>query len=80
MSKTITMNRKGMVLIPASLRKKYQFHEGSKFIILDIEGKLELIPIYDDFTEIQQICPTREEFQKSYEESREVELELENRI
>jgi len=78
MSKPITMNKKGMVLIPATLRKKYKFHEGSKFIILDIEGKLELIPIYNDFQEIQKICPTKEEFQQSYEESREIELELEN--
>jgi len=79
MNKPISMNQKGMILIPAQVRKKYHFHEGSKFIILDIEGKLELIPIYDDFAEIQRFCPTREEFHQSYEEAHQRDLEIEDK-
>jgi len=76
-NKTITVNRKGMITLPAVLRKKYNIHEGSKIVILDIDGKLEIVPIYDDFAKIQQKLSSRKVIEKSYEESIKTELELE---
>jgi len=76
-NKTITVNRKGMITLPAVLRKKYNIHEGSELVILDIDGKLEIVPIYDDFAEIQQKLSSRKVIEKSYEESIKIELELE---
>ncbi len=74
---TIIVDRKGMITIPAPLRKKYDLHEGSELVILDIDGKLEIVPIYDDFAKIQQKLSSREVIEKSYEESIITELELE---
>jgi len=76
-NKTITVNRKGMITLPAIIRKKYNIHEGSELIILDIGGKLEIIPIYNDFIKIQQKLSSRKIVEKSYEESFKTELELE---
>ena len=77
MNKTITVNRKGMITIPANLRKKYNIHENSQLIILDIDGRLEIMPIYDDFSKIQQKLSTRNIMKKNYDESINIELELE---
>ncbi len=76
-NKTIIVDRKGMITIPAPLRKKYNLHEGSELVILDIDGKLEIVLIYDDFAKIQQKLSSREVIEKSYEESIKTELELE---
>ena len=76
-NKTIIVDGKGMITIPAPLRKKYNLHEGSELIILDIDGKLEIVPIYDDFVKIQQKLSSRKIIEKSYEESIKTELELE---
>jgi len=78
LNKTITVNRKGMITIPAPLRKKYNLQEGSQVILLDIEGKLEIIPIYESFAQIQQQLSPREAMEKSYDESIKTELELED--
>ena len=75
---TIIVDRKGMITIPAPLRKKYKLHEGSKLVILDFDGKLEIVPIYDDFAEIQQKLSSRKVIEKSYEESIKTELRLES--
>ena len=77
-NKTITVNRKGMITLPALLRKKYNIHEGSKLAILDIEGKLEIVPLYDDFGKVQQKLSSRKVMEKTYEDSIHSELELED--
>ena len=76
-NKTITVNRKGMITLPAALRKKYNIQEGSELIILDINGKLEIVPIYDDFTKIQEKLSSRKVIEDSYEESIKKEIKLE---
>ena len=77
MNKTISVNRKGMITLPAALRKKYDIREGSQLIILDIEGKIEIVPLYDDFGQVQQKLSTRKVMEKSYEASIPIELDLE---
>jgi len=77
-NKKIIVDRRGMITIPAPLRKKYNLHEGSELVILDIDGKLEIVPIYDDFAKIQEKLSSRKVIEKSYEESTKIELELEN--
>ncbi|MHA1745985.1 MAG: AbrB/MazE/SpoVT family DNA-binding domain-containing protein [Promethearchaeota archaeon] len=76
-SKTITVNRKGMITLPVGIRNKYKLLEGSQLIILDIEGRLEIVPLYDDFGQIQQKLSSRRVIEKSYEESIQTELDLE---
>lgn len=77
-NKTIVVNRKGMITLPAAIRRKYNIHEGSKLVLLDIEGSLEIVPIYDDFTELQKKLSSRKVVEKSYEESFKIEMKLEN--
>ncbi len=77
-NKTIIVDRKGMITIPEVLRKKYNIHEGSQLVILDIEGELEIVPIYDDFTKIQQKLSSRKVIERRYNESIKKELELES--
>ena len=76
-NKTITVNRKGMITLPVKIRNKYKLLEGSQLIILDIEGKLEIVPLYDDFGQIQQKLSSRKVMKKTYEESIQTELDLE---
>ncbi len=78
LNEIITVDRKGRISLPASLRKKYNFHEGSQLVILDIEGKFEIVPIYDDFAQVQKLLSSRQIMEKSYEESIEIELKLED--
>jgi len=76
-NKTITVNRKGMITLPVKIRNKYKLLEGSQLVILDIEGKLEIVPLYDDFGQIQQKLSSRKVMEKTYEESIQTELDLE---
>jgi AbrB family looped-hinge helix DNA binding protein len=71
------VNRKGMVTIPSNLRKKYNLEEGSEVTFLDIMGNLVLVPILS-IEEIRKQMPTAKDMVKSYEESREQEIQLEN--
>lgn len=77
-NKIITVNRKGMITLPSPLRKKYNLHEGSQVVILDIEGKLEIIPIFEDFSQIHEMLSSRKTRETSIEESDKLELELED--
>ncbi|MHA1112410.1 MAG: AbrB/MazE/SpoVT family DNA-binding domain-containing protein [Promethearchaeota archaeon] len=75
-SKSI-VNRKGMVTIPSKLRKKYNIKEGTEVAFLDIMGNLVLVPVLE-IEEIRKQMPTAQQMLKSYEESREEEIQLEN--
>ncbi|MCF2141300.1 MAG: AbrB/MazE/SpoVT family DNA-binding domain-containing protein [Candidatus Lokiarchaeota archaeon] len=77
MSKIITVNRKGMITIPVNIRKKYNIKENSKLVILDIDGKLEIIPIYEDFSKLQQNLSSREKIKESIKQSIDIELKIE---
>nr|MDO8086454.1 AbrB/MazE/SpoVT family DNA-binding domain-containing protein [Candidatus Sigynarchaeum springense] len=75
---TTTVNRKGMITIPAATRKRHKLYAGKEIAVMKMEGTNTLIPIL-----------TKEELEKSrvtlsstmeeiYDESRKEELELEN--
>ena len=40
-----TITRKGQVVIPAGIRKKYDIQPGQKFLVRDSEGEIFLTPI-----------------------------------
>ncbi len=75
-SKSAIINKKGMVTIPAKLRKKHDLHEGSEVAFVELEGVIALIPILD-FESLRSFLPTRKQMEKIYNESREIELQLE---
>ena len=47
MKNRVSVNSRGMVTIPAKLRKKYNIKDGSKFVVKEHELGLLYIPIVD---------------------------------
>ncbi len=74
MMKSVKINNKGMITIPARIRKKYNLTTGNEVVIYDLNGQIVIIPILD----IEKIRTfTREEFGKVYEETHDEEVKLE---
>ena len=70
------VNKKGMVTIPAKLRKKHNLHEGSEVAFIELEGTIILVPVLD-LESLRSMLPKRKQMEKSYEETKEQELKLE---
>ena len=68
------VNRKGMITIPADVRERFNLREGSRVIVMEIDGHIEIIPIVDieKFREHSYA-----EYSKSEDEARAIDLELE---
>jgi AbrB family looped-hinge helix DNA binding protein len=78
MVESVVMNSRGMITIPANIRKKRNFKEGSRFFIMETDGQLTIIPI-QTAAEFRTDLISKEELEKNLEEDRRIELELENR-
>ncbi len=76
--KPITITNRGMITIPASLRKRFNLHDGDRVIIIEDEGTLRLIPIVSDEKLREQSCSAGE-MVKLLRKSRAEELELDNK-
>ncbi len=76
--KPIIITNRGMITIPATLRKRFNLHDGDRVIILEDEGTLRLIPIVPEAILREQSC-SAEEMMKILRKSRTEELELENK-
>ena len=74
MMKSVKINNKGMITIPARMRKKYNLTTGNEVVIYDLNGQIVIIPILD-IDKIRSF--TREEFGKVYEEIHDEEVKLE---
>ncbi len=68
MSKIVHMTNRGMITIPASIRKKYNLQDGQPLAIIDQDDKMILIPIIDfekerkNFLEIDEMKKNIREF------------------
>ena len=78
MVESVTMNSRGMITIPANIRKKYHFKEGSKFIVLELLDGLTIIPI-QSADEFRSDLISFDDLEKQLDEDHKIELELENR-
>jgi AbrB family looped-hinge helix DNA binding protein len=68
---------KGMISIPADLRKKYKIKDGDSILVKeDDDGNIRLIPI-ESVEALRQRALTVEEFREIYEKSRKEDRELE---
>ncbi|MHA1682182.1 MAG: AbrB/MazE/SpoVT family DNA-binding domain-containing protein [Promethearchaeota archaeon] len=74
-NKSLVINNKGMITIPAELRKKYNLQPGTKVTIMEVNGHLELVPVVD-ITKLRKHQAS--EFLESIEEARKTEIALEN--
>ncbi len=78
MVEAVIMNNRGMITIPANIRKKHNFKEGSQFMVLELDDRLTVIPI-QTAAELRTDLIPREVLEKSLDEDRRIELELEGR-
>jgi len=66
-----------MITIPAALREKYGINEGSRIAFVEIDEKIEFIPIRS-VEEMESACIAGiEESSKIYDENKDLELKLE---
>lgn len=72
----VKITNRGMISIPANIRKKYNLEDGKYMMVIEDEGSLRLIPIKST-KELQENGPSTEEVLRVIKESREEELELE---
>ena len=45
---TVKMSAKGWIVIPASLRKKYNLEPGADINVVDYGGVLSIVPVFKD--------------------------------
>lgn len=73
----VKVTNRGMITIPASLRKKYGLHDGDQVIVVEDEGMLKIVPI-ETIKSLQNKSVTTKEMIDILKISREEELELED--
>lgn len=74
--KSVKVTNKGMISIPADIRKKYNISDGDYVIIKEENGVINLIPI-ESVESLRKREPTAEEFRKGFIRSRKEDRELE---
>ncbi len=72
----VIVNSRGMITIPSQIRKNNNIKPGSKVAILNIAGTITLVPILSE-EEIQNNLIPHEIMIKTYEESKNRDLEIE---
>ncbi len=77
MSNTVIVNDKGMITIPKKIREQVHITKGTQCEVLLINGTINVIPILSDEEFEESLTASYEEFQKSMEKSRNIDLELE---
>ena len=74
----VTMTNRGMVTIPSKIRKKLGYKDGKEFMIIEEDGIVKIIPLYDIREEKDWILDASEIIKKIQEEH-ESEIKVENR-
>lgn len=76
--KPVTITNRGMITIPASIRKHLDLNDGDRVVIIEDEGTLRIIPIMPVEKLRERSC-NAEQMIHLLEKSRAEELELENK-
>ena len=74
----VKVTNRGMITIPANLRKKYGLKDGDQVIVIEDEGMLRIIPV-ESIESLQNRALTTKEMVDILKGSREEELELEDK-
>ena len=76
--KTVKVTNKGMVSIPAALRKKFGIKDGDYVSIYEnSDGTIQITPLIP-LIELKKDAPSVEEFSEYYQNARQEELDLEH--
>ncbi len=76
--KPITITNRGMITIPAQIRKRFDLKDGDRVVIVEDEGTLRIIPVVS-IEKLRDRSCSAEEMINMLRTSREKELELENK-
>jgi AbrB family looped-hinge helix DNA binding protein len=75
--KVVKVTNKGMISIPADIRKKLKIKDGDFILVKeDEEGIIKIIPIESEES-LRQKAPTTDEFRDILEKSKKEDAELE---
>ncbi len=72
----VKITRRGMITIPLGLRKKFNLKIGSSVALIEDEGKLTLIPLYD-VEELRENFISKKEMAEIIDQTDKEEMELE---
>ncbi len=75
--KPVKVTNKGMISIPAAIRKKYNINDGDYILVKEDENKgIQLIPI-ESIESLRNKALTLEESREIFRQSRQEDMELE---
>ena len=74
--KTVKVTNKGMISIPAFIRKKYHIKDGDFVIVREEEGVIKLIPI-ESIESLRERALTVEASREIFHQSRKEDREME---
>jgi AbrB family looped-hinge helix DNA binding protein len=74
---TSTVTEKGMITLPADIRRKYSIKKGSKVTLTDEEKGIVIMPI-PQLEDLFGIDPSMKEVAKTISEGRQEEIQHEN--
>ena len=74
----VKVTNRGMITIPANLRKKYGLKDGDQVIVIEDEGMLRIVPV-ESIESLQNRALSTKEMVEILKRSREEELELEDK-
>jgi len=75
--KVVKVTNKGMISIPAEIRKKYNISDGDYVLVKEEKnGEIKIIPIESEES-LRKKGVTIEEFRKIFNQSRKEDMELE---
>jgi len=75
-SQVVKVTNKGMITIPAKLRKKHNIKDGDKVAVIEDENGIRLVKL-GDLDELRKLSYNSKELKKMMEESRKEDLEME---
>ncbi len=75
--KSVKVTNKGMISIPAIIRKKYNIHDGDYVVVKeDDDGTIRIVPI-ESIESLRKRASTVEESREIFKNSRKEDMELE---
>jgi|SRR5271157_1920779 len=75
---SVIVNNRGMVTIPKNIRERFNIHEGTRVVFMEIDGAIEVIPVRT-VEEMEAACTIpRARMSTIIDDDREQELKLEN--
>ena len=74
----VVVNNRGMVTIPKNIRERFNIHEGTRVVFVEIDGAIEVIPVRT-VDEMEAACTIpRVRMSTIIDEDRAQELNIEN--